>query len=174
MFQEIDYRNIELNPFTTIEGNGGYLITAGTGDAWNTMTASWGGMGVLWSQPVLFCFIRPQRHTHVFMDREAGFTCSFFGPEMARTLAWCGSHSGRDYDKAQETGLEPVTIEAPDGSERVTFNQANLVFSCTKAAAMPFKPDDFILKDKLEGFYPDKDYHTLFIGFIDSILARQD
>ncbi|WP_041395791.1 flavin reductase [Parasphaerochaeta coccoides] len=172
MFQEIDFHNIELNPFTTIGEDGGYLITAGTGESWNTMTASWGGMGILWARPVFFCFIRPQRHTHIFMDRENGFTGSFFGPEMAGALAWCGSHSGRDSDKAHETGLEPVVIDAPDGSERVTFAQANLVFSCTKAAAMPFVPANFVLKDTVEGFYPTKDYHTLFIGFIDSVLAR--
>ena len=28
------------------------------------MTASWGGMGILWNKPVVFVFIRPQRFTN--------------------------------------------------------------------------------------------------------------
>ncbi len=173
MFQEVDYRNVELNPFTTIGGSS-FLLTAGTGDKWNTMTAAWGGLGFLWEKPVFYAFVRPQRYTHTFLEKAEGFTASFFGPDMKKVLAWCGSHSGRDHDKAEETGLEPVVLECADGSERVTFTQANMVFSCTKSAAIPLKQADFVLKNELEGFYPNKDYHTLFIGFIDSVLARQD
>ena len=37
------------------------LVTAGNQEKCNTMTASWGGAGVLWNKPVSFIFIRPQR-----------------------------------------------------------------------------------------------------------------
>ena len=39
------------------------LVTAGTKDKFNTMTANWGGTGFLWNRPVAFIFIRPERYT---------------------------------------------------------------------------------------------------------------
>ncbi len=112
------------------------------------------------------------RYTFEFLEKAEGFTCSFFGPDMKSALSFCGSHSGRDVDKAAATGVIPMVIDAPDGSERITFEQANLVFSCSKAARIPFEPSQF-LKGEIEGHYPEKDYHVMFVGFIDTILAQE-
>ena len=68
-FTEIDVKNPELNPFTKI-GKEWMLITAGNEDNFNTMTASWGGLGVLWNKNVAFTFIRPSRYTHEFTEKE--------------------------------------------------------------------------------------------------------
>ena len=57
-FIEIDPTEIRDNPFQLI-GQDWMLITAGKASACNTMTASWGGLGVLWNAPVSFCFVRP-------------------------------------------------------------------------------------------------------------------
>ena len=46
-FKEINLTDLQFNPFTKI-GSQWMLITAGNKDGFNTMTASWGGMGVLW------------------------------------------------------------------------------------------------------------------------------
>lgn len=172
MFQEISYEMLEMNPFTAI-GQDGFLITAGNEDHWNTMTASWGALGILWGKPVMMIFVRDTRYTYEFLEKAEGFTCSFFGPDMADALAYCGSHSGRDGSKVEPTGLSPVTLEAPDGTERVTFDQANLVFSCSKASRMPIDPKQFVLPEAIERHYPEKDYHVLYIGFVDQILARE-
>ena len=45
------------------------LITAGDREGFNTMTASWGGLGVLWGMHVATCYIRPQRYTYGFMEK---------------------------------------------------------------------------------------------------------
>ena len=45
------------------------LVTAGNKEKFNTMTASWGGIGWLWNKPVAFVFIRPERYTHDFIER---------------------------------------------------------------------------------------------------------
>ena len=44
------------------------LITAENGGCANTMTASWGTLGVLWGKPVAICYIRPQRFTYPIVD----------------------------------------------------------------------------------------------------------
>ena len=67
------------------------LITAGTADKFNTMTASWGGVGYLWHKPVAYLFIRPERYTHEFVEANDRLTISFFPESQRRALQLCGS-----------------------------------------------------------------------------------
>lgn len=170
MFQEISVESLEINPFTMCKDDT-FLVTAVLPDGtWNTMTAAWGTLGWLWNRPVFCAFIRPSRHTHGFVERAKGFTCSFFPPEMADVLRFCGTHSGRDTDKAADTGLEPVVINT-HGDDRMTFSQANMVFSCTKVSKTQLDSSMF-LDPGIESHYKGTDYHTLYIGFIDSVLIN--
>jgi flavin reductase (DIM6/NTAB) family NADH-FMN oxidoreductase RutF len=172
MFQSIDYSTLELNPFTSL-GTDAFLITAGKPEAWNTMTAAWGSFGYMWNRPIFTIVVRDSRYTYGFMEKADGFTCSFFPPEWKDALTFCGTHSGRDTDKAAATGLSPVVINGPDGLERVTFEQANMVFSCTKASRVPFNPGQFVISS-IDTHYPHKDYHCMYIGFIDEILIQAE
>ena len=61
-FREIKIEELQFNPFTKI-GKEWLLITAGDEEKHNTMTASWGGVGVLWGKNVVTTYIRPQRYT---------------------------------------------------------------------------------------------------------------
>jgi len=54
-------------------------ITAGTPDQLGTMTASWGGLGVLWHRPIATIFVRPERHTYGFVETDDRFSIAFFG-----------------------------------------------------------------------------------------------
>ncbi len=171
MFVEVTAEILEINPFTAI-GKDGFLITAGTPDNFNTMTASWGSMGVLWERNIVTLYVRGSRYTHKFLEESEGFTCSFLEPEMKDTLQWCGQHSGRDGDKVAATGLIPEFIPAEIGSERVTFKQASLVLSCTKASVMQVDASQFVAPE-LGNRYKDGDFHTVYIGFIDKVLAKQ-
>ncbi len=171
MYVEVPVDVLQMNPFTAI-GTDGFLITAGSAEKFNTMTASWGSMGVLWGRNILTLYVRKSRFTHQFLDEQDGFTVSFFPKEMKDRLLWCGQHSGRDFDKVAKTGLVPACISSPSGGERVTFKQASLVFSCTKAACFDLESSAF-LKSEVKEFYHDGDLHTVYIGFIDSILSNQ-
>lgn len=106
-FQEIDIREIKENAIRLIRDEWA-LITAGDQKKWNTMTVSWGGIGELWGKDVAMIFIRPQRYTYEFIEREDYFTMSFFEKEYKKALSLCGSKSGRDIDKAKEAGLTPL------------------------------------------------------------------
>ena len=135
------------------------LITAGTKDSYNTMTASWGAMGELWNKDVCFIFIRPQRYTLEFTEREEYFTLSFFGEEYKKALTFCGRNSGRDCDKAKETGLTPMEI---DGS--MSFEESETVIVCKKLFYQDIDPDGFVDK-AIDGVcYPEKDYHRMYVG----------
>lgn len=83
-FREIVPEEISESAFKLI-GSDWMLITSGTKKSFNTMTASWGGLGVLWDKNVCLCFIRPQRYTYKFMEKYKFFTFSFF-PERYRSV----------------------------------------------------------------------------------------
>ena len=158
MFQRIDPKNLKDNVFSLI-GEQWMLITAGTGEKCNTMTASWGGLGVLWGAPAATCYIRPQRYTKEFVDREEYFTLSFFDEEYRKALSLCGSKSGRDVDKVKECGFTVRT--AACGAPY--FEQARLVLVCRKRFAQEMDPAR-IPQDVKEKLYPEQDYHTMYIG----------
>ena len=101
------------------------LVTAGNGEKFNTMTASWGGLGFLWNKPVAFVFIRPERYTHEFVEANERLTLSFYTEEWRKALQLCGTKSGRDTNKIAATGLTPVELE----SGAITFEEARLTLT---------------------------------------------
>lgn len=164
-FKKIEISELEFQPFGKI-GKEWMLVTAGTLEKFNTMTASWGQVGVLWNKNVLTCYIRPNRHTYGFIEDSDCFTASFFGEEYRSALSFCGAHSGRDCDKMAETGLVPAELEGGIG-----FEQAELVLVCRKRFAQPMDPD-CIAQEITEKQYPQKDYHTMYIGEIVEALVK--
>jgi len=165
-FTEIAPEQIEENPFKLI-GHNWMLITAGDIERFNTMTASWGGMGVLWDKNVCFCFVRPSRYTFEFMEDNRSFSLSFFDDTYRRVLEYCGSHSGRHVDKIEKCGITPVEGAIND----VYFEEAKLVVECRKLYAQELDPTAFFAQTLVD-IYPEKDYHRMYVGEIAKVLAK--
>ena len=110
MFRKVSPKELDLNVFSAI-GEQWMLITAGTAEECNTMTASWGGLGILWNKPMAIAYIRPQRYTKRFVDEQEYFTLSFYPSQYRRELGICGTKSGRDMDKAKECGFTVALSE---------------------------------------------------------------
>lgn len=158
-YRKTDPTALALNPFEAI-GKDWFLITAGDASSYNTMTASWGGFGVIWNKNTATVYLRPQRYTKEFIDRSDTFSLTFFEEEHRPTLALCGKKSGRDCDKAAEAGLTPCfDYPAP------TFAEGKLVLICKKLYHQELTPDGFAVEE-LSSNYPNEDYHTLYIGEI--------
>ena len=116
------------------------LVTAGTKDNFNTMTANWGFIGELWFKDMVEVFIRQQRYTKEFVDREKYFTLSFFDDDYKKKLSVLGTKSGRDMDKMHESGLTPIQLE----SGRIAFSEAKLVIECRVVYSDILNEDNFI------------------------------
>ena len=159
-FQEINVREFSMKPFKMI-GDQWMLVTAGDQIKYNTMTASWGGIGVMWGKNVAVTVIRPQRYTKEFIDKEELFSVSFFKDGHRDALKLCGSVSGRDHDKIKEAGLTPVFIDGVPA-----FEEADTILICRKMYRTSMNPADFIDKDADSKFYPEKDYHDMYIAEI--------
>ena len=165
-FTEIDVKISELNPFTKI-GKEWMLITAGNEDNFNTMTASWGGLGVLWNKNVAFTFIRPSRYTHEFTEKEEFFSLCFFPEEYREALTFCGRNSGRDCDKIKETGLTPVFIDGVP-----CFEEASLVLICRKLYTQEMDKNCTTDAQVKSHYAEDEPFHTMYIGDIVKALTK--
>lgn len=165
-FQPFPIEELEFNPFTKI-GKEWALVSAGDKTGYNTMTVSWGGVGVLWGKNVVFAFIRDSRYTKEFLDKGDLFSLSFLSENYRDALSFCGSHSGRDGDKFAAAGLTAAfrhNIPYPD--------EANLLFLCKKMAAVPITEDTFVDAAIQPKWYGDHDMHTMYVGEIVEVAAR--
>lgn len=165
MFSESDIKTFNENPFELI-GEKWTLVTSGIKNDFNTMTASWGGVGVLWRKNVAFTFIRPQRYTYEFMEKNEFYTLSFFSDQYKKALSICGSVSGRDTDKVTLAGLTPV-----HNFDTTYFDEARMVLVCKKIYAQDINPECFIDKS-IESEYSANDYHRMYVGEIVKVLIQ--
>lgn len=98
------HRFDELSCLNTAFNTGAFLCS---GD--NVMTMSWGTVGVMWGKKVFVAPVRDSRFTKEFIDKLATFTVSVPGQgEMLSAIRFCGTKSGREYDKWAECSLEKV------------------------------------------------------------------
>lgn len=166
-FKEISAEELQFNPFTKI-GKEWMLVTAGNEEKHNTMTASWGGVGVMWGKNVVSVYIRPQRYTKEFVDANDTFTLSFYDESYKKALSICGSKSGRDCDKEKEAGLTPYYV---DGT--TAFEEANMILVCKKQYHQDMAQVHFDVKENVEKWYPDHDYHTMYMAEIVKVLVKE-
>ncbi|MDO4276703.1 MAG: flavin reductase family protein [Eubacteriales bacterium] len=166
-FREIKPEDLSMNPFTKI-GKEWLLITAGNEEKCNTMTASWGSMGVMWGKNAVTVYIRPQRYTKEFVDRDDTFTVSVLGETYRKALNYCGTVSGRGIDKMKEAGLTPYYVDGTAG-----IGEADLIMVCKKMYHDTIKPECFDEAANDGKWYPEKDYHTMYIAEIIKVLVKE-
>lgn len=167
MFKTITAEELNDNVFKMI-GKDWLLVTAEKDGKANTMTASWGSVGIMWGKPCAFVFIRPQRYTKEFVDTADTFSLTVLGDEYRKVLNYCGTVSGRDEDKIAKSGL---TL-AHEGNTPY-FEEGNVVLICKKLFAQELKEESFIDKSLIDKWYPSKDYHTMYVAEIEKVLVKE-
>ena len=92
------------------------MVTCGDApENWNIITVAWTGT-ICSDPPMCYVSVRPERHSHVLIERTGEFVINLTTTELARQTDWCGVRSGRDYNKFHEMGLhtEPAQlVKAP-------------------------------------------------------------
>ena len=166
-FKEIKPEELNRSPFQII-GKEWMLITAEKDNKINTMTASWGGFGVIWEKNVAFIVIRPQRYTKEFVDNSDTFSLTFFDETFKKQLAYLGRVSGKDEDKISKSNL---TIQHSDSTPY--FEEANITIICKKLYAQDINPECFIDGEIDNKCYPEKDYHTLYMAEVKKVLIKE-
>ena len=164
--KSIKPEELQKNPFSMI-GKEWMLITAEKDGVVNTMTASWGGLGIMWNKPVAYIFIRPQRYTKEFVDSADTLSLSVLDETYRKELSYLGKVSGRDEDKIAKTGLTVAHAGATP-----YFEEANTVLLCRKLFAQQYDPAGFIDTSCDEKNYPQKDYHIMYIVEVENVLVK--
>lgn len=168
-YRKIQPNEIQGNLFEML-GSEWALVTAGTSDALNTMTVSWGSFGVMWGKNIVQVVLRPQRYTKKFVDEQKRFTLSFYGPDQKKALGYLGKVSGRDEDKIAKVGFVPKEF---DGAP--AFEEAKLVLVCKTLYTQTIDPAGFMPDtDCDEKWYPQKDYHVAYTAEIEAVYQKEE
>lgn len=147
-----------------LEGGGAFLVAENKKGRVNVMTIGWAQAGFMWGEPVLTVLVRPSRYTHSLLGGASHFSvCVPRAGELSKELLFCGSKSGRDYDKVRACGMKLLegaaeTLKYLDGCA--------LVYQCELRGSAPLKRET-LGRDELEKYYPGAEApHTMFFGKI--------
>lgn len=165
-FIKNDISALDRDAFRKI-GKEWMLVSAEKDGRVNTMTASWGGLGVLWNKDVAFVFIRPQRYTYEFTENSDYMTLSFFGGEYKNELSYLGTRSGRDEDKISNVGMHITYVDG-----HPTFEEAKCTVVCRKLYADVLKEECFVDKEMLLN-YEKKDFHRVYVVQIEAVYTKE-
>jgi len=166
-FVHISSDEFNENAFRLI-GKDWMLLCAGTIESYNMMTASWGGMGIIWNKPVVFTFVRHQRFTFEFIENNSFFTLSFLDASHRSVLNEMGTLSGRNINKMKTKGLTPAVLE----NSSIAFSEARYILECRKLYFNDLIPENFLDPAIIKN-YPLKDYHRMYFGEVLTIMKRK-
>lgn len=159
-------KEIKFNEYSTELMNQlskGAFLTVKNGEKINTMTIGWGNLGVIWMKPVFTVLVRFSRYTYELIQDAGEFTVSVpLNNNLAKTLAFCGTRSGRDYDKFKECGLtlrDGVKVDTP------VIEDCELHYECKVIYKQVMEPAA-LDKEIRNAKYSNNDYHVMFYGEI--------
>lgn len=164
--KEIKVEEWNENPFKVI-GKDWMLVTAEKEGRTNIMTASWGGVGIMWGKNVATIYVRQSRYTKDFIDASGYFSLCVLDEKYRSQLALCGKVSGRNEDKIKACGF---TVEKSD--EVPYIGQSRLVLVCRKLYSQKMDPSCLMSDEIREMCWPDEDVHQMYIAEIERILAE--
>jgi flavin reductase (DIM6/NTAB) family NADH-FMN oxidoreductase RutF len=172
LFVPIQPRDIPDNVFRLV-GEDFTVITAGALDDYNSMTASYGGWGVLFNSPSAWCFLRANRYTLEYIRREKKYTMTYFDAAYRDQVMLFGSSSGRDSDKMKRHSLTAAIT--PGGS--IAYKESRLIIECELTGINTVHPDDYHAEEGksfvADAFVEAKDYHKLVFGKITGAWIRR-
>ena len=165
-FKKIPAEELNENIFKLIGKDWALITTQKPDGGYNTMTASWGGAGILWGKPVVFAFIRPQRYTYELIEDKDSFTLSFLDDSFREKLGYCGKVSGRNEDKIEKCGFSIIPTE--NGG---FIGEAKVAITCRKLYFGDILESGFVDESLLSN-YAAKDYHRMYVGEITAIYTK--
>lgn len=143
-----------LKPCTMLNPTPVVLVScAGLNGEKNMLTAAWAGT-VNSEPPMVSVSIRPERYSHRLITETGEFTVNLTDESMCRATDFCGVKSGRDTDKAKETGLHYIPAEGLQYAPAV--EEAPVCLNCKVRQILPLGS------------------HDLFIGEVVGVTVRKD
>ena len=161
--QTCDYKTLFEEAAAQLK-KGVFLMAKG-----NPMTIAWCQMGEIWGRPICTVLVRQSRYTHKLMEESETFTVSVpHAGTMKEALAFCGTKSGRDYDKCRELGLSllPSQTGGTDGLMGCAMHFECRIVSKTEMDLSKTDPEILARLYGSNQATPDGDPHTVYFGEI--------
>ena len=172
-FAAIAPQEMTDNVFTLV-GQDFSVVTAGAIPGHNSMTASFGGFGILFGKPTAWLFLRSSRYTLELMEREKTFTLSYFPDAYKEQVVFFGEMTGRGTDKMKRSTLTPIST--PSGLP--TYAEARLVVECALVEVTETAPGDFLTGEGRDfvggGRDASRGYHRLVFGEITGVWVKRE
>jgi len=169
MYKEIDVYDYMNDILKGIKNAS--LLTTKSGDEVNTMTISWGKIGIEWNKLIFITYVRKNRYTRKLIDKSGEFTINIpLNQSVKKITSYCGTKSGKDTDKIKDLGLTLVDgnkVSVPGIKELALTLECKLIYS-------QLQDKSAISSDIQKDFYPEgvsgdfcgsnEDYHIAYYG----------
>ena len=146
-----------------IKSPGAFLVVkSDTDDRINTMTIGWVSLGFMWGKPVMTVMVRKSRFTYQLIENASSFTVSIPEKGLRQALTFCGTNSGKDFNKFEKCNLmikSAKTVNTP------IIKIPGQHYECKIVYKSDMKSNN-LCQDYLIKNYPDRDLHTLYFGEI--------
>lgn len=151
------------------------LVAEGKEGKPNPMTIAWGSVMFAWNKPIFVAMVRGSRHTYKLIEESDSFTVNFFTDKYKKQMGFCGSKSGRDYNKFEETGLNPISAQMV---ATPVIEEAFINVECKIINKEKMNPE-FLEEAIIDQYYsldntPGKDFHVFYFGEIVSMSIEDD
>ncbi len=162
MKRKIDYKEVIKETVECIEDGLALLVSVDKRGKPNPMTIGWGSVGEIWNIPIFIVLVRPSRYTYSLIEQTGDFTVNICDESMKEITMYCGTVSGRDYDKFKEKKLTPLKSEF---IKSPIIKECKINFECRVVAKTDLLPE-FLADEIKESAYKNGDYHRLYFGEI--------
>jgi len=143
--REMQYSRKILNAGTLLAPLPAVMVSCGTIEKANVMTAAWTGI-INTKPPMAYVSIRPSRYSYGIIKESGEFVINLTTSKMVRETDLCGVKSGRDFDKIKKCGLhtEPASrISAP------IISESPLSLECRVKEIIPLGSHDMFIAEIL-------------------------
>jgi flavin reductase (DIM6/NTAB) family NADH-FMN oxidoreductase RutF len=165
----------EIVPYTTflpetltlLDDPGLLLVSQGQDGVPNAMTIGWGTVGIIWGKEVFTVLVRPSRYTFTRLAESDSFTVNVPAPSLHDAVTFCGTRSGRDYDKFAECGM---TAESSSAVSTPGIVECPIIYECEivhTTDVINASLDTGIV----EGYYGSGNFHRIYHGEIVAVRA---
>ena len=145
----------------------GAFLTVKAGNNVNTMTIGWGNVGYQWGKCIFAVMVRKHRYTYDFIEKVDNFTVTIsMDDNLKKEIVFCGTKSGRDYDKFQECNLELIPAKFVDTP---VINAPNVLTYECKIVYKQEMSLEFLSEDIKASAYPKEDYHVIYYGEVEAV-----
>ena len=143
------------------------LVSAGADGKPNAMTIGWGTIGIIWGKPIFTVLVRPSRYTYQLLEQSDSFAVCVPSKTLHSAVNFCGTRSGRDYDKFAECNMTPLPstrVSAPG------ITECPIIYECQIVHTNDVIPAN-LTSEIQSSAYPGGNFHRIYFGEILTVRA---